>query len=378
MRIVGIELLRAALPLVTPFETSSHRKNLIEHILVRLIDASGREGWGEIACGPGPWFSAEDVETAWHIATTHLAPTVLGVEVERPQDVRVSWRRVRGNFTAKAGFDMAAWALHAACVEQTLAAALGGTRRSVAAGVSVGIEATVDDLIERVSGYLGEGYRRVKLKIRPGWDLTPVGAVRAAFPDALLHVDANGAYDPESPDHMRTLLALDALDLAAIEQPFPARSLLGHARLAQRAETLVCLDESVETTHDLADALALKAVGLLNIKTSRVGGLSAALDLAEQATDAGVGVWCGGMHEFGVGRAANLALSSREEFDYPGDVSASHKYYKRDITAPISAKCGTIEVSQSPGLGVDVDEPFLRSISSDGARFGIVPGTASL
>lgn len=367
MRVTGIELIRVALPLQTPFETSTHRKRSIEHILVRLRDRSGADGWGEIASGPGPWFSADDVQTAWYAATTHLAPALVGVDWQEPDDLARRWAAVVGHYPAKAGFDVAAWSLYSANAGRALAATLGATRRTVSAGVSIGIEDSIDALLERVASYRADGYHRAKLKIRPGWDADPVRAVRAAFPDLLLHVDANAVYRPGDP----AVDDLDDLGLAMIEQPYGARELVAHAELARRIATPVCLDESIETEGDLSAALALGAVGVLNVKVSRVGGLTPALRLVEICRDDGIPVWCGGMHEFGIGRAANLALSARPEFDYPGDVSASRKYYERDLVlAPIDAVDGWITVPESVGLGVDVDIDFIRDRATATARFG--------
>jgi o-succinylbenzoate synthase len=362
VRVDRVELLQVRLPLVHEFETSSHRKSYLEHVLVRVEDVGGTVGWGEIASPSGPFFAAETVETCWTIATTHLVPRLLGAEWEHPAQVPALWERVRGNEFAKAGFDMACWALWSQTQGVPLAEALGGERRTVVAGVSLGIEPTVDALIEHVARQVEAGYPRVKLKIAPGWDVEPVAAVRAAFPDLQLHVDANGAYT-EDPQHLAALRALDGAGLLMIEQPFAPRNLMAAARLQATIATPICLDESIVDVHDLETALAVGACRVLNVKVSRMGGLTAAVAAHDLAHEHGVDVWCGGMHEFGVGRAANVALSSLPGFVLPSDVSGSDKYYARDVvTPPIRADRGIVRVPWgTPGLGHDVDEKFVRA-----------------
>lgn len=370
MKIIGVELYRARLPLKTVFETSTHRKGFIEHILIRLGEESGLVGWGEIACGNGPWFSAEYVSTAWAVATEFLTPAVLYREWHHPSELATSWSPIAGHFAAKAGFDIAAWDLFARRDGISLRTALGASPRELPVGVSVGIEASTAELVDRVGGYVRDGYRRVKLKIRPGWDVTPVRAVREAFPDLRLHVDANGAYTPGA-DSDTVMTLLDRYGLTMIEQPYPARDFLAHARLQQMIATPLCLDESAETEADVETMVRLDAARVVNVKVSRVGGLTTALRITDRCGDSGVQVWCGGMHEFGVGRAANVALASLPSFTYPGDVSGSDKYYDRDIvTPPIRARNGLVSLPDSPGLGPEVDLDFLRSVTTATAAYG--------
>jgi o-succinylbenzoate synthase len=370
VRVDRVELLAVRLPLVREFETSSHRKSYLEHVLVRVQDADGAVGWGEIASPSGPFYAAETVETCWSIATAHLVPALLGGEWDHPARAAALWSRVRGNEFAKAGLDTACWALWSQAQGVPLAGALGGERRTVVAGVSLGIEASVDALVEQVARHVEAGYPRVKLKIAPGWDAEPVAAVRAAFPDLSLHVDANGAYS-ESDEHLAALRGLDGAGLLMIEQPFAPRDLLAAARLQASIETPICLDESIVDGHDLATALALGSGRVLNIKVSRMGGLTAAVAAHDLARAHDVPVWCGGMHEFGIGRAANVALSSLPGFVLPSDVSGSDKYYARDVvTPPIRADRGTVRVPwETPGLGHDVDEEFLRAHATRTAEF---------
>ncbi|WIM98705.1 o-succinylbenzoate synthase [Actinoplanes oblitus] len=357
IRIRHVELRRVRLPLVHRFQTSSHAKRELEHILVKIIDGSGAVGWGEIASPSGPFYSAETVESCWAVARDHLKPLVLGAAWEHPAELAAVLAKVRGNHFARAGFDMAAWALWSARRGVALAAALGGSRERVEAGVSLGIEPSVDELLAQVESRVAEGYRRVKLKIAPGWDVGPVRAVRSAFPGVPLHVDANGAYPPDAADVFREL---DTLGLRMIEQPFAPRAFVAHAALQEILDTPVCLDESIEDVEDLVTALRLKAGRILNVKVSRMGGLTAAVRAHDLAWDAGMPVWCGGMHEFGIGRAANVALSSLPGFTLPSDVSGSDKYYARDITtAPVVCESGFVTVPSVPGLGREPDLDFL-------------------
>lgn len=359
MRVVAASISRVELPLVHAFQTSSHRKKHLEHLLVRLVDESGAEAWGEIASPSDPFYGAETVDTCWTIATAYLLPGLLGRTWSSPVEAAQSWAKVRGNNFAKAGVDAAAWSLYSAVAGESLATAIGGTRIEVAAGVSLGIEPSIPELLDQVRLQLDAGYRRVKLKIAPGWDADPVRAVRETFPELDLHVDANGVYR-EIPEHLDALVALDDFGLTMIEQPFEPSDLLAHARLQARVDVPLCLDESVESVSDLRTALRLDAGRILNIKASRMGGITPSLEAHDVAFASGIPVWCGGMHEFGVGRAANLALSSLPGFVLPSDVSGSDKYYAKDVLVdPILAVNGIVQVPQGPGLGVVVDEAFV-------------------
>lgn len=359
LKVVAARLHRVRMPLVHAFQTSSHRKAFLDHILVELEDASGAIGWGEIASSSDPYYAPETVETCWHIASKYLLPAVLDRPWTHPDQLAAYWSKVRGNNFAKAGADTAAWVLWAEVQQLPLATVLGGTRTEVVAGVSLGIEPTIDDLLAEVQHQVDAGYPRVKLKIAPGWDVEPVRAVRTAYPELDLHVDANGIY---TADDLTYLQKLDEYGLTMIEQPFAPRDLLTHAELQRRVSTPVCLDESIETVADLETALRLEALQTLNIKVSRMGGLPAARAAHDRARDAGVAVWCGGMHEFGIGRLANVALSSLPGFTLPSDVSASEKYYARDIVEPaVTAVEGVVQVPQAAGLGHAVDRELIAA-----------------
>jgi o-succinylbenzoate synthase len=363
-RVVTVEAFRLALPLVRAFRTSSHEKTHLEHVLVRVEGEDGSVGWGEIASPSDPYYCADTVDTAWLVLERYLGPALAGADWRHPREVPGLWARVRGHRFAKAGLDMACWDLWTRAEGVSLARALGGERTAIASGVSLGIERTVEELVEEVGRQVAGGYGRVKLKTAPGWDVDPVRAVREAYPELQLQVDANGSYT-ETPEHLEALVALDEFGLLLVEQPFAPGALAAHARLARRTSTPVCLDESVEDLDELDSAIELGAGSVLNIKVSRLGGITAAVAAHDRAVAAGWVVWCGGMHEFGVGRAANVAIASLPGFTLPSDVSGSDKYYIEDVVdPPIEAHDGMVAVPGEPGLGHRVDEDMIRRLAS--------------
>jgi o-succinylbenzoate synthase len=361
MYIEKIELRRIELPFVAPFETSGWRELANHSLLVRLW-AEGAEGWGEAPVGIGPWYNEETQATAWTIARDYLAPMLLAAEIERPEDVDVVYARVRGNRMARAGFEFAAWDLFGRLSGQSLSTMLGGVRERVEVGVSVGVQPDIDALLRVVGAYVEAGYQRVKLKIKPGWDLEPTRAVRETWPDLRLQVDANSIYSLDDIDH---LARLDAYDLLLIEQPLAHDDIYDHAKLQRRISTPICLDESIVSPDHARWALELRACGVINIKPSRVGGLNAARQIHDLAAEAGVPVWCGGMLETGIGRAANVALASLPNFSLPGDISASDRYFARDIVRnPFTLNSdSTLSVPSAPGGGAEVDLEFLERVT---------------
>lgn len=361
-----IEAFRISLPLVHSFATSSHRKSFLEHILLRLETGDGVVGWGEIASPSDPYYCPETVDTCWFMLRHYLGPALLNHSWEHPEEAAHAWQRIRGHQFAKAGLEIACWDAYARRQGISVGSALGGERAETTAGVSLGIEPTIDDLLGQVEKHLADGYRRVKLKIAPGWDTEPVRAVRSAHPDLLLQVDANGAYR-EVDEHLAALRGLDGSDLLLIEQPFAPGALAAHARLQSELDTPLCLDESIDDLEQLDTAITLRAGRILNIKVSRMGGLTTARAAHHRAIEAGWQVWCGGMHEFGVGRAANLAVSSLPGFTLPGDISGSDKYYRTDVVEPpIRAEQGVVPIPLSrPGLGFEPDEDLIRSLATD-------------
>jgi O-succinylbenzoate synthase len=351
------------LPLVHTFETSSHAKAEIHHTLVELTDGSGAIGWGEIATPEDPYFCSETREQSWQVAVNYLTSAVLGTSWETPEELEAAWQKIRGNNFAKSGFSIAAWDLFSRQRGESLAECLGGTRTRVQAGVSLGIEPSIAALLRQVERHVKSGYQRIKLKVSPDWLLEPVRAVREAYPDVLLQVDANAAFDADD-DSLALLRHLDEFDLSMIEQPFAPRNFLGHRKLQATMHTPLCLDETVVELNDIETMLELDAARIVNIKVSRMGGLTRARKAHSRCQEAGIPVWCGGMHEFGIGRAANLAISSLPNFTLPSDVSGSDKYYESDIISPeIRAQNGVVSLSQNPGIGYAVDTDKIARIA---------------
>jgi O-succinylbenzoate synthase len=353
----SVELYLVRLPLIRPFTTSSHTKDHLDHILIRARDEAGGEGWGECASAAEPYYCSETTESSWHMLRDFLVPELLGVAWERPEDAAQTWAKVRGNNFAKAGLEMACWDLYTRARGESLANALGGTRQEIHSGVSLGIEPTVAGILEQVERFLDQGYRRIKMKIGPGRDLEYLRAVRDRWPDVLLMADANSAYSLDNPAHVQALRALDDLNMMMVEQPLADDDIVDHARLQAQLATPICLDESIHTVHDARKALDLGSCRIINIKVSRLGGLSEARRVHDLCLNRNVPVWCGGMYEFGVGRAANIAVSSLAGFTLPGDVSGSDRSYHEDIVdPPIRAHAGAIDVPrQRPGLGFDAN-----------------------
>lgn len=339
--IESIELLLIRLPLVMPFRTSFGTETAKEAILVRVL-GDGADGWGECVAGPDPGYSEEFNAEAWVTLRDHLVPALLSGNASH----------VRGHRMAKAALEMALIDSDLRGSGISLAAHLGSERGEVSVGVSIGIpERGVDQLLGQVAEHLAEGYQRIKLKIEPGFDLEPVRAVRQAYPDILLSVDANAAY---TPGDTSAIEALEEFGLLMIEQPLSHEDLWEHARLQEQLETPLCLDESIRSAADAAAALEMGACRIINIKQGRVGGLTEAVRIQDLCLQRGVPAWCGGMLETGLGRAANLALASLPGFTLPGDISASARYFPEDLTESFVLRPGgMMAVPGGPGLGVE-------------------------
>ena len=345
--IEAVELRRVALPLVTPFRTSFGTQTVRDALLVRVLTPTA-EGWGECVALPEPLYSEEFVDGAERVIQDHLLPRLW--PVADPAEVSPALAAVKGHPMAKAAVEGAVLDAWLRARGTSLACHLGGTRETVEVGVSVGLADSVPALIELVDGYVADGYRRVKLKIEPGWDVMPVRAVRERQPDLPLQVDANGAYQLED---AAALAALDAFDLLLVEQPLAEHDLRGHAELARRLTTPICLDESIRSSASAVEAIESGACAIVNIKAGRVGGYLEARRIHDVCVERSVPVWCGGMLETGIGRAANLALASLPGFTLPGDLSASARYFHADVTAPFELEDGRLRVPSGPGLGVD-------------------------
>jgi o-succinylbenzoate synthase len=351
VKIDGVELRVIRLPLVTPFRTSQTSQDERVALIVRLLSPDA-EGWADCAVSPGPFYEPEFLSGTRAVLAEYLVPLLLAAPAVTAARVAAILAPVKGHQMAKAALETAVLDAELRSRQMSLAQYLGAVRDRVPVGVSVGIPGSVVELIRQVEGYAAEGYRRVKLKIEPGWDIEPVRAVREKLgPGLALQADANMAYTLASARHLR---ALDEFGLLLLEQPLPADDLLGHAQLARTLATPICLDESVTSPRAVATALRLGACSVVNIKPARVGGYLAARAVHDLCAAQGVGVWCGGMLETGIGRAANLALAALPNFTLPGDISATARYYSQDITPPFTLDGGEMAVPTGPGTGVDV------------------------
>lgn len=353
MRIDRIELRLLRLPLVHSFETSFGRVSDKTFILVRLL-AGGLEAWGECVAEAAPYYSPETNDTAWHVMTGFLGPSLLGLDLGHPRQVFPAFGAVRGHNMAKAALEMAAWDLHARRESQPLSRLLGGDRVRIVSGVSVGIQDSIEQLAAKIRTELDAGYRRVKVKIKPGWDVEVVRAVRERFGDIPLMVDANAAYSLADADH---LAEFDAFGLVMIEQPLAYDDVSDHARLQRRLRTPICLDESIHSPRVARQAIETGACRIVNIKPGRLGGFSESIAVHDVCAAAGIPVWHGGMLESGIGRTHNIHLSTLPNFKLPGDVAASRRYFIPDLIEPPVevAPDGTIAVPTGPGIGVTVD-----------------------
>ncbi|MPZ88453.1 MAG: o-succinylbenzoate synthase [Nitriliruptorales bacterium] len=367
MKIVAVELRRVHMPLVAPFRTSFGTQTSRDILIVRALTPAG-EGWGECVALPEPSYSSEYIDGAQDVLRRFLIPPLLALGHVAAQDVARVLQPVRGHRMAKAALEMAVLDAELRARGEPLASYLGAVRNHVEAGVSVGIADSVGQLLDIVGGFLDEGYARIKLKIQPGWDLEPVAAVRERFgDDLLLQVDANTAYTLADAPH---LAKLDAFGLLLIEQPLPEEQVRAHAELAKRLRTPICLDESITSAVSAADAIVMGACSVVNIKAGRVGGYLEARRVAEVCGAHGVPVWCGGMVEAGLGRAANLALAARPEFLLPGDNSASQRFYAQDITEPLTLHDGMMPVPAAPGLGVTPIPEVLSELTTSVEQVG--------
>jgi O-succinylbenzoate synthase len=352
--ISAIELREINLPLIHFFETSFGRTTRRRIILARVIDADGAEGWGECTAGEGPFYSDEWAETAWPTLKEFLAPMVVGRDIASAAAVYGLMKSVRGHRMAKAAIETACWDLEAKRAGKPLWRHLGGVHEDISCGVSIGIQDSPEVLLEKIEKELADGYQRIKIKIKPGWDLEIVRTVRERFPQIQLMADANSAYSLADVDLFK---ALDEFDLMMIEQPLAHDDIFDHAQLQKQIRTAVCLDESIKSAADAEHAIGLGACRIINLKLGRVGGHGQAKRVEVAAREKGIPVWCGGMLESGIGRAHNIAMATLAGFTLPGDVSASARYWHEDIIEPpvtVSAK-GMIKAPDSPGIGFAVN-----------------------
>jgi len=361
MKVEAITLREIRMPLVHFFETSFGR-TYSRRILLVTAHCDGVEGWGECVAGEDPFYSNEWTESSWLTMVRYLAPAVLGRAVEAARDCASQFGKVRGHRMAKAAMENALWDAEAKQKRIPLWKLLGGTRKEVACGVSIGIQDSVEQLIEKIAIELAAGYRRIKIKVKPGWDVNVLEKIRARWAGITLSCDANSAYTLDQLEHLRTF---DQFNLLMIEQPLWDDDIFYHARLQKELRTAICLDESIVNARAAAIAVEMGACRIINVKVGRVGGFTEAKKIHDICHEQKIPVWCGGMLESGIGRAHNIALSTLENFSLPGDVSASKRYWKEDIIDPpveVSPE-GTIAISDDPGTGYQIKEDLIEKLT---------------
>ncbi len=368
-KIKSIELTEINLPLVHFLETSFGRTYERRIILVRVEDADGAEGWGEVTCGETPSYSDEWTDSAWVTTEKILAPMVVGREVENASEIFDLMKRARGHRMSKAGIETACWDLEAKKLGVPLWRHLGGVNQEIECGVSIGIQDSVEQLIEKIQTEVDAGYQRIKIKIAPHWDYDIIKRLREVFPDIRLMGDANSAYTLADIDKLRSL---DEFDLMMLEQPLSHDDIIDHAELQRQIKTPICLDEPIKSPDVARKAIALKSGKIINLKNGRVGGHSQSKLIEETCRLAGMPVWCGGMLESGIGRAHNIAISTLAGYTMPGDVSASKRYWHEDIIEPeVEVKAqGTITAPDKPGIGFGVRRDRIQNLAVRTARIG--------
>ncbi len=359
MKINRVILRHLKLDLLNPFTTSFATELDKDFILVEVIGEDGQSGWAESVAMVDPLYNEETVKTNWHILEDYLIPTVLNNEISHPDELLEKYfSHIRGNLMAKAAIEGAVWDLFSKQRNTSLAHMLGGTKEKIDVGVSIGIKNSIDETLETIGERLAEGYKRFKLKIKPGWDIELIDKVRKVYPDIPLMADANSAYTLSD---IGRLAELDAYQLMMIEQPLAHDDIIDHAKLQAKINTPICLDESILSLEDARKALQLESCKIINIKIGRVGGLTEAKKIHDFCQKRNVPVWCGGMLESGIGRAHNIAITALPNFTLPGDTAASSLYWAEDIIEPeVTVENGTITVPGRPGIGF---EPCIKKIN---------------
>jgi o-succinylbenzoate synthase len=361
MKIEAITLRELQIPLVHFFETSFGR-TYTRRVLLLTLHSDGLDGWGECVAGEGPYYSEEYIDGAWDVIVRYLCPSILGRSLSSGSEVPALLARVREHRMAKATLENAVWDAEAQEKGIPLWKLLNGVRNEIACGVSIGIQDSHEQLLQEIETELAAGYQRIKLKVKPGWDVDVLEKVRARWPNILLSCDANSAYTSNDFEHLKIF---DRFKLLMIEQPLWSDDFCFHARLQKELQTAICLDEAIRSSRSAEAALELGACRIVNIKTGRIGGFSDAIAVHDVAQRFGVPVWCGGMLESGVGRSHNVALSTLPNFTLPGDVSASKRYWKEDVIEPeveVSPR-GTIAISDKPGRGYELREDLIEKLT---------------
>ena len=361
MKIEAVTLREIRMPLVHFFETSFGR-TYDRCILLASVHCEGVDGWGECVVGENPFYSSEWIDSAWPTLTEYLVPALLGKTIGSARECPALFAKVRGHRMAKGGLENALWDAEAIQKQQPLWKLLGGTRQEIACGVSIGIQDSIEQLVEKIHTELAAGYRRIKVKVKPGWDINVLERIRSRWADITLSCDANSAYTLDQVEHLRKF---DQFHLLMVEQPLWDDEIYYHARLQKELNTAICLDESIVSARSAAFAIEIGACRIINIKVGRVGGFSEALSVHDVCRSHNIPVWCGGMLETGIGRAHNIALSSLQGFSLPGDVSASKRYWKEDIIHPaveVSPQ-GMIPVCTRPGRGYDLNLDLIEKLT---------------
>lgn len=357
MKIEKIVMRQIQMPLKKAFETSFDSMKFKNCLIVEIHDQDGNIGYGECSTFERPYYNEEFMGGAWALLENFLIPETLAATIEHPDEITELFSKYRRNEMAKSSINCALWDLYAKEKKMPLAKVLGGTKEKVETGVSIGIQKDIPSLLSTVQGYIDEGYRRVKIKIKPGKDIDYMTAVRERFGDIMLMADANSAYSLEDID---TFKKLDELGLIMIEQPLAHDDIVDHAELQSQIKTKICLDESIVTLEDARKAIKLKSCGIINIKVARVGGLTQAKKIQKLGYDNGIGIWCGGMLDSGIARAHNIAVATLEGYTLPNDIAASDRYYAQDIISPMIKLNGTfIEVPKGNGIGFDADTYYM-------------------
>lgn len=351
-------LIRAEIPLLDPFKTSYGELKSKDFYIVELMNDAGVYGYGELEAFPLPDYTEETLETAILIVKQHLLPMLAQKEIIAPEEVNKMFGWIQGNEMAKAAVELAVWDAFAKTEKKSLAHMIGATKKTLAVGVSIGIQDNVGSLVRLVDQYVSEGYKRVKIKIKPNKDVAFIKAVREKFPNLRLMADANSAYNIED---FSLLKALDHFELEMIEQPFGAKDFVNHAWLQKQINTRICLDENIRSLEDVKQAHILGSCQAINLKLARVGGMFEALKITKYCAENDLLIWCGGMFEAGIGRAHNVALAARTEFNFPGDISASNRYFHEDIISPAFVlEYGGLNVPDGYGIGVELDFSILQ------------------
>lgn len=362
-----IKLRKLQMRLKNPFSTSFGTMQDKEFYIIEAADGEGNQGYGESVAFSSPWYTEETVKTNLHIMEDFLIKILLENEISHPDQVSELFKPIKRNNMAKAALEGAVWDLYAKRKNITLAKALGGTKKVIDVGISIGIQPSVNDLIKVIDGYVREGYKRVKIKIKPGWDLEVLKEVRANFPELPIMADANSAYKLNEIEHLQQL---DDLGLMMIEQPLAHDDIVDHAKLQAVMKTPICLDESINSLEDARKAIQLRSCKIINIKIGRVGGLTEARKIHDYCHKHDIAVWCGGMLEAGIGRAHNIALTAMDQFILPGDTAGSSRYWEKDIIKPeVLVNNGLIDVPSAPGIGYEIDKKALEEFTVDEKRF---------